>query len=558
MSDRGRLSPSRRADALAEAADGGCDLVVIGGGVTGAGVALDAAARGLSVVLLESGDIGSGTSSRSGKTVHGGLRYLEQLNFSLVAGALHERDLMIRRLAPHLVTAEPFLFPLTAHWQRAYIGAGVALYDAMAAAGEWRGRSGGHGGVPHHRHLSRRGALRAAPALAPDVITGALQYYDGRMDDARHTLAVARSASEHGALVVSHARVVDVLTTGDRVRGVLAEDLVTGDRHEVPARAVVNAAGVWAAQVQALAGEPTFAVRPAKGIHLLFPAEAFDSSTGVLARAEDSVIICRRWFGHWLLGTTDTPYTGDLAHPTVERSDVDYLLHNINRYLVRPLTREQALGAFAGLRPLLVPVRGDRATTSALSRDHSVVESPRGLITVVGGKYTTYRTMARDAVDACAGPLGSTLPPSPTAELPLVGAAGWQAVRNRVPSLADEYGVDVDGVRRMLGRYGDEVPDVLEPVRADPALGKPLPGAPGYLPAEFLYAVTHEQALTLSDVLTRRTHVAIEQRDGGRQVAADVAALVAPVLGWDAARQAREVADHLASVQPDRAALITT
>ena len=249
MNARAQLSPARRAEALGEATAGVHDVVVIGGGVTGAGVALDAAARGLSVVLLEAGDIAGGTSSRSGKTVHGGLRYLEQLNFSLVAGALRERDLMIGRLAPHLVTAEPFLFPLTAHWQRPYIGAGVALYDAMAAAGEWRRRTGG-GGVPHHRHLTRRGALRAAPALSPRAVTGALQYYDGRMDDARHTLAVTRTASGYGANVVSHARVVEVLTTNGRVAGVVAEDGLTGDRHEVRARAVVNAAGVWAAQVQ--------------------------------------------------------------------------------------------------------------------------------------------------------------------------------------------------------------------------------------------------------------------------------------------------------------------
>jgi glycerol-3-phosphate dehydrogenase len=394
-----------------------------------------------------------------------------------------------------------------------------------------------------------------APGLAPGAVTGALQYYDGRMDDARHTLAVARTAAACGAQVLSRARVVDVLTTDGRVTGVLAEDVLTGDRHQVRARAVVNAAGVWAAEVQAMAAEPTFAVRPAKGVHLLFPAEAFESSAGVLARAEDSVIICRRWFGQWLLGTTDTAYDGDLARPTVERADVDYLLRNMNRYLARPLTRQQALGAFAGLRPLLVPVGGDRATTSALSRDHTVVEAPAGLVTIVGGKYTTYRTMAADAVDACAVPLGRSLPPSTTADVPLVGAAGWQAMRHRAEALAGEYGVDADQVRRMLGRYGDEVPDVLAPVRSAPELGRPLPGAAGYLAAEYLYAVTHEQALTLTDVLTRRTHVAIEQPDSGEQVAPAVAALVAPVLGWDAARRQREVDDHLASVRADRAAL---
>jgi glycerol-3-phosphate dehydrogenase len=543
------LSPAGREAALAAATGGTFDVAVVGGGVTGAGVALDAAARGLSVVLLEAGDLASGTSSRSGKTVHGGLRYLEQLNFALVAEALHERDLMVRTLAPHLVTPEPFLFPLTKRWERPYIGAGVLLYDLMAAAG----RTGGRGGVPHHRHLTRRGALREAPGLDPRVVTGALQYYDGRMDDARHTLAVARTAAAHGAVVLSHAPVVDVLRDGPRVTGVSVE--ASGSRFDVTASVVVNAAGVWAADVQAMAGPPTFAVQPAKGVHLLVDQGAFDSRTGILARAEDSVIILRKWFGHWLLGTTDTAYDGDRRAPTVAREDVDYLLRNVNRYLARPLSRDDVLGTFAGLRPLLAPVAKDAATTSALSRDHTVIEEPAGMVTVVGGKYTTYRRMARDAVDAVGRALGDALPPSPTAGLPLVGAAGWQAVANRVPRLAAEYGVPEEHVRRMLHRYGDELPDVLAPIRTDPALGRPLPGADGYLPVEFQRAVTHEGALTLVDVLHRRTHLAIERTDAGLPAAPAVAALLAPLLGWESDRQAQEVAAYRAEVERDRAGL---
>ncbi len=307
--------------------------------------------------------------------------------------------------------------------------------------------------------------------------------------------------------------------------GVVAEDVGTGERHEVRARAVVNAAGVWAGQVQAMAGPATFAVRPAKGVHLLFGAEAFASRTGLIARAGDSVVVLRRWFGQWLLGTTDTDYDGPLSAPAVEPADVDRLLGSINGYLAQPLTAEQALGAYAGLRPLLAPLHPDRATTSALSRDHAVVESPPGLVTVVGGKYTTYRIMARDAVDATAGALGRDLPPSVTARVPVVGAEGWPAARHRADAIARDTGVAVDHVRRMLGRYGDEVPEVLAPVRTDAALGRPLAGAPGYLAAEYRFAVTHEQAMTLADVLTRRTHVAIEERDSGAAVAAGVAAV---------------------------------
>ena len=554
-----RLDPAYRRAALADATAGKHDVVVIGGGVTGCGVALDAASRGLSVVLLEAGDLASGTSSRSGKTVHGGLRYLEQLNFALVAEALRERDLIINRLAPHLVAPEPFLFPLTRHWERPYIGAGVALYDLMALTGRLRGGRGG--GVPHHRHLSRRGALRAAPGLDSALITGALCYYDGRMDDARHTLAVARTAAAHGARLISRARVVGVRADGGRVRGVTAEDTQTGQRFEVAGSVVVNAAGVWAADVAALAGATSFRVQPAKGVHLLVEQDAFESSTGILARAEDSVIILRRWYGHWLLGTTDTRYDGDRAAPTVDAEDVDYLLRNVNHYLARPLDRSHVLGAYAGLRPLLAPAAPGKHTgtnnsgrttsaangagaTSALSRDHTVLEEPAGLVTVVGGKYTTYRVMAADAVDAAGRALGRPLPPSPTDALPLVGATGWRAVANRLPLLATQYGVEERQLRRMLHRYGDELPAVLAPILFAPQLAHPLPGAEGYLPAEFQYAVTHEGASTLADVLVRRTHLAIERRDGGLDAAPAVAALLAPLLGWDSARQTSEVAEY--------------
>jgi glycerol-3-phosphate dehydrogenase len=542
------LSPAARARALAEATDGEHDVVVIGGGITGAGVALDAAARGLSVVLLEAGDLAGGTSSRSGKTLHGGLRYLEQLNFSLVAGALRERDLTIGTLAPHLVAHEPFLYPLTRHWERPYVGVGVALYDLMALA-VGRGRTAGR--APRHRHLTRRGALREAPGLNADLVTGALRYHDGRMDDARHTLAVARTAAGYGARLVSHARVVGLRRAADGlVTGVTAVDGPSGAEFEVTARVVVNAAGVWAAEVAAMAGPPGFSVRPAKGVHLLVAGEAFDSSTGILARAEDSVIILRRWYGHWLLGTTDTSYAGDKSAPPVERADVDYLLRNVNRYLARPIRHPDLLGAYAGLRPLLAAAGGagttSTAATSALSRDHTVLEEPAGLVTVVGGKYTTYRVMARDAVDAAAGPLGRALPPTPTARLPLVGAAGWEVVGHRLPRLAAEYGVAESSLRRMLHRYGDELPAVLAPSRDDPTLARPVPGTGDYRGVEFRFAVTHEGALTLDDVLTRRTRVAIERPDGGAGAAPAVAALIAPTLGWDLARQAREVSAYRA------------
>ena len=535
----GTLSPSTRKDAITAATTGTHDLVVVGGGVTGAGVALDAASRGLSVVLLEAGDLAVGTSSRSGKTMHGGLRYLEQLNFSLVFGALRERDLTIKTLAPHLVGHEHFLYPLQHQWEKPYVGAGVGLYDAMATMSKRTG------GAPHARYLGRRAIAREAPGLDPDVVIGGLQYPDGRMDDARHTLAVARTAASYGAHVITYAKVTGVRTGPDgRATGVTAHDGQGGGEFDVSARVVINAAGVWAAEVQQLAGAHTFSIAPAKGVHLLVRSGAFDSTTGILSRAEDSVIILRKWYGHWLLGTTDTPYTGDKNNPVAEKEDIDYLLRNVNTLLRRKITRDDLLGTYAGLRPLLAPAGADASTTSALSRDHAVIEAPTGMVTIVGGKYTTYRPMARDAVDAAAKSMGRKLPPTPTETLPLVGAPGWLAIRNQLSVLSTRYHVPEATLRRMLHRYGDELPDVLAPIADDPALAKPVEHTAGYLPVEFRYAVEREGALTLDDVLTRRTHVAIEDPDAGVGAAAEVAALVAPELGWDEERQKREVADY--------------
>jgi glycerol-3-phosphate dehydrogenase len=326
-----------------------------------------------------------------------------------------------------------------------------------------------------------------------------------------------------------------------RVSGVRAEDVLSGAGFDVSARVVVNAAGVWAAEIQQLAGERTFTIAPAKGSHLIVREEAFDSQTGILGRAEDSVIILRRWYGHWLLGTTDTPYQGDLTNPTATKEDIEYLLRNVNVFLKRKITRADLLGTYAGLRPLLTPAgEGSASTTSALSRDHAVMEAPAGMVTIVGGKYTTYRVMARDAVEAAGKSMGTTLAESPTETLPLVGAPGWLVVRNQLGALSARYGVPEPTLRRMLHRYGDE----LAPAAEDPSLATPVSGAAGYLPVEFLYAATHEGAGTLDDVLTRRTHVAIESPDAGVGAAEGIAALIGPHLDWDEARQKQEVSSY--------------
>jgi glycerol-3-phosphate dehydrogenase len=355
--------------------------------------------------------------------------------------------------------------------------------------------------------------------------------------------------------VISRARVTDVLRADGRVTGVRVRDELTGDTGDVRARVVINAAGVWAEQVQRLAGLNTFEVRPSRGTHLVVPAAAVDSSTGILARAEDSVLVVRRWNEHWIIGTTDLPHAGDLHDPVATEAEVRYLLDNTNRYLRRPVRRDDVVGVYAGLRPLLRPVAGHSEATSALSRDHAVLPGPPGMVTIVGGKYTTYRRMAADAVDAAGRMLGRPLPATPTATVPLLGAEGWQVVRNRATQLAGRYGVHPTDVLRLSGRYGNLTEDVLRPAGRDPRLSRAVPGAGGYLAAEFRYAATAEGASTLDDVLSRRTHVAIEVSDAGAAAAPAVAALLAPVLGWDDATCAAQVTAYRRGLARDRASL---
>jgi len=551
--DRSGLNPTQRARDLADAASSSADLLVIGAGVTGAGAALDAASRGLSVVLVEAGDLAIGTSSRSGKTFHGGLRYLEQLNFKLVAHAIAERDLMLKTVCPHMAWPEAFVFPLTSRWQRPYVGAGITLYDLFGLPG---------GAVPLQKHFSRAGLKAHIPSIDDQVAVGGIRYYDALMDDARHTLAVVRTAARLGAKVISGAPVVDFVkdapgtdgdTAGAAVSGVVIQDRDTGQRHSLRARAVINAGGIWADELQQLAGANTFRVQPAKGVHLLLPAEAIQSDSGILARATDSVIIARRWYGYWLVGTTDTPWDQAKGRPVPERADIDYLLDNLNRYLSRKVRPDQVLGAFAGLRPLLKPVDG-ADVTSALSRDHAVLPGPKGLTTIVGGKYTTYRRMAEDAVNAAIAPLGLTTP-SRTATLALVGAERWAQTKGRADEIALRHRLSADTVKWLLVRHGDRIDEVLALAGGDASLARPIDGAPRYLKAELLYAVRAEGARSLADVMVRRTHLSIELPDGGLALAPQVAALIAPELGWDAARCADELRRYRELIAAERAAL---
>lgn len=536
-----QLGPAQRAHQAAALAGGYVDVVVIGGGIVGAGAALDAATRGLSVALVEARDIASGTSSRSSKLFHGGLRYLEMLEFGLVKEALAERDLMLNRLCPHLAQPVSFLYPLTKRIiERPYVAAGLLLYDTL----------GGARTMPRHRQLSRAGALRISPALRKEALVGGVRYCDGLVDDARHTLTVARTAAAYGAMIQPSTQVIGFMQEADRISGVRLRDTETGQESQLSAGVVINATGVWTDELAAVAGiRGRFKVRASKGIHIVVPRDRIPSETGLILRTEKSVLFVIPWKSHWIVGTTDTDWKLDLAHPAATATDIDYLLSHLNKVLVTPLTHADIEGVYAGLRPLLA---GESDDSSKLSRQHAVARVSPGLVAIAGGKYTTYRVMAADAVDLAARELSQLVAPSCTATVPLIGAVGYQALVNQSERLAENTGVHSYRIKHLLRRYGSRITEVLDQAASRPELLEPLPGAPAYLAVEAVYAATHEGALHVEDVLARRTRISIEYPHRGTETAPRVAELLAPILGWDEARQLREVESYVARVVAER------
>ncbi|NOJ58379.1 glycerol-3-phosphate dehydrogenase/oxidase [Arthrobacter sp. 260] len=546
----GALSPKNREDALAalkvtSEAGRELDILIVGGGVVGAGSALDAVTRGLDVGMVEARDWASGTSSRSSKLIHGGLRYLEMLDFALVQEALKERGLLIQRIAPHLVRPVPFLYPLTKRFfERPYVGAGILLYDTMGMT------SGNSRGVPMHKHLSRRGTLRAAPSLKNDAMVGSIRYYDAQVDDARYVVNMVRTAGHYGAKVANRVTVVDFLREGERVVGARVKDQETGEQFDIRAKQVINATGVWTDETQAMVTDRgQMKVRASKGIHLVVPRDRFQSTVGLILRTEKSVLFVIPWGRHWIIGTTDTDWDLDKAHPAASSKDIDYILEHVNKVLRRPLTREDVEGVYAGLRPLLA---GESDSTAKLSREHVVAHPVPGLVVVAGGKWTTYRVMAKDAVDEATRALDERVPASCTETVPLLGAEGYKAAWNKRARMAESSGVHVARVEHLLQRYGTHAEDILALIREDRSLGEPLPGADDYLGAEVVYAVTHENARHIDDVLTRRTRISIESWDRGVSAAPAVAALMAPFLEWSDAQVDREVKHYLARVEAER------
>ena len=529
----GVLSPAHRVWSRGRMERETFDVVVIGGGVTGCGAALDAATRGLSVALIEARDYAAGASSKSSKLIHGGLRYLEMLEFGLVREALRERRLLLTELAPHLVKPVPFLWPLTHRvWERPYLAAGLLLYDTM----------GGRRAVPRARHFTRAGALRIAPALNPAAFVGAVQFYDAQEDDARMVAVLARTAAAHGAALATNVRMDGLIVADGRVTGVQARDLLgAAGPWPLRARHVVLATGAWTGG-GASAGP--LRVRPSKGVHILVPRDRIAMDTGLLTRTEKSVLFVIPWGPHWLIGDTDTEWPYDPAHPTASRSDLEYLLAKVNAVLQDPLVPGDIEGVFAGLRPL---VAAEGADTTRLSRSHTVSSPRPGLSVIAGGKFTTYRVMARDVIDAAAADLGAR-GPSLTHQIPLLGAAGYAERLSAADRLAARSGLPTAQVERLLNRYGSCADDLLDLIASRPDLAHQLPGGAGYLAAEIAYACSHEGAVRLDDALARRTRITIETRDRGLAAAPAAAALMAEELGWDPARTRRELEQYQQSV----------
>lgn len=537
------LSADLRADHLARlkgtGPDAPLDVLIVGGGSSGAGAAFDAATRGLDVGIVEARDWASGTSSRSSRLMHGGLRYLEMLDVKLVYEALRERDLLLTKTAPHLVRPLRFVFPFFHKViDRGFIGAGVTMYDAMQSLGRKRAVAG-------HRHLTRRSMAATIPALDDEKIVGAVEYADAQFDDARLAMMLVRSAVDQGALAANYTKVVGYLRDEeDRVCGARLREELTGDEFDVHARATILAGGVWTQEQQELAeADGGLEVLASKGVHITVPKERIeaDPHTGVITKTEKSVLFLIPWDEYWVIGTTDTPWKEDVEHPAATSEDIDYVIEQANEILKQDLTRDDVMATYAGLRPLLQPVKtSDDSGSTKISREHTVTEVTPGLTAVAGGKWTTYRAMAEDVVDFVVRETHPTRP-SLTEHIPVLGGLGYAEVAEQAEQIAADYGFDQVRTDRLLSRYGTLLRHVLDLVDEDPELGRPLESAPRYLRAEIAYAARAEGAVRLDDVLERRTRLSTEVRDRGVAAAEEAADIVARELGWDEDRRADEV-----------------
>lgn len=523
---------NEREGALTRLADERWDVLIIGGGIVGSGALLDATSRGLRAALIEQDDLAVGTSSRSSRLIHGGLRYLEDLRLQLVREALAERSRLLT-LAPHLVRLERFLFPIYG-WpmvHRAFMGAGLTLYDLLGAARD--------GGRAHH--LGSGAVAELIPGIRRDGLRGGVTYSDGVEDDARYSIAVALTAVEQGATVVTRARATELLTdAGGAIVGLKVHDRLGGGEIEARASRVIDATGVWLGDPGARLGGSTIKLVPSRGTHLVFERDRLPLEMGMTLRVPGRVVFVIPHPGVWLVGTTDVADHGTPDRPTPTLGEVDEILENVNAVLDADLRREDAVGAFAGLRPLVGAPGGD---TARVSREHTIHREDSGLVRVSGGKYTTYRLMARDAVDYVLDG-DDPVPQSRTAGTPLIGAAPRERLDPLATQIARDSGLDPVRAAGLVDRHGTRAADVIA-LGQEQDLLRPLADNRTELEAEVAWAVERELALSLDDVLSRRLRVSMSRRDRGASVASRVAAIMGARLGWDDERQATEVAQYL-------------
>jgi glycerol-3-phosphate dehydrogenase len=546
------LSSTARSHNLASLSGEQFDVFVIGGGVTGAGVALDAVARGYKVALVEKVDFASGTSSKSTKLVHGGIRYLPNFDFGLVHEALVERGILLQN-APFLVTPVGFVLPIY-EGDRHPVGmpfttpggiglgfmldAGLWLYDILA----------GRRNIARHRRLSREAVLKLAPTLISEGLKNGFMYYDAQTNDARLTMALVRTAAQYGVTITNYAGVTGFMLEGGRVVGAQVHDYLADQNVSVRARHIVNAAGVFSEQVELLVDpEPLVQVEPSKGVHLVLAREKLQLGEDaiVLPETEDKrILFIVPWENRAVFGTTDTG-TGDLDHPLASPGEVTYLLKYLNRYLTVDLTEDDIISTYVGYRPLVRP-RKANLSTAKLSRTHSVLESPTGLVTIVGGKLTTYRRMAQDTVDVLSRRDG-TAPTHPTAFLPLQGSAGWSKLRLAIENRGTALGLSSQTLAHLGRNYGTEANKILEIVAEDSSLSQVLIDDLPYIQAEVVYGCRYEMAMTPFDILARRTAITLEDRQRGLGIVDRVADLMAKELQWSPQHQ-RSVVDAFTSV----------
>jgi glycerol-3-phosphate dehydrogenase len=530
------------------------DILVIGGGVTGAGVALDAVARGYKVALIEKKDFASGTSSKSTKLVHGGIRYLPEFDFALVHEALVERGLLLQN-APYLVQPVEFVLPIY-KGDRHPVGMpfttpggiglnqllniGLFLYDIMA----------GRRNIKWHRHISRDQVTELAPALVTEGLKDGFTYYDAQTNDARLTMALIRTAAQYGATITNHTEAVSFIEDHGKVTGVTVRDMLSGKEEVVYARHVVNATGIYAEQVEELTGvEPQVKVEPSKGVHLVLSREdlKLGDAAIVLPETEDKrILFIVPWGSRAIFGTTDTG-TGDLDHPMVTQEEIAYLLKYLNRYLDVNLTEKDIVSTYAGYRPLVKP-RNTNASTAKLSRTHAVLRSSSGIISVVGGKLTTYRRMAQDTMDLISRQDG-TKPVHPTQSIALQGSAGWGRAQKEIARRGAKLGLTAEIINHLGHAYGSETHTILNLIEQDASLATPLIDDLPYIRAEILHACRYEMAMTPEDVLSRRTSITLEDRQRGCGIVGEVASMMAQELGWSFDQQQSLTNDYLHEIQ---------